>query len=683
MRINSLEIQNFGIYSENKTKVDFKKTPQKPFHIVSAKSGVGKTTMWQALNWVFFGGSVEHSFIEQDKDFCIYNYDTQKKKKPFKIEVIADIELDKNDMEFIDNEMRTKEGLYKILRTSERDSRGLTINEQVNIYKIEGGKSTPYTEDAEAFILNFLPPGIRSYYFFDGANTDFLTLTKESNKVKKAINALSGLDLYNKTIDIIASYAYAIKEPKELTDVHINELKNKWEALEKAVDESKKVYGKLFEKIQALKSRIKIIEPIVMANEAASEVRDKLVRVKNDIIKARKNIKNHEKDIRTFYGDDFCHILLNENYLNLSDNIKEEIEKNEWPQGVSVKQVAILEAIILGNDSKAKDLIIQASDTAEIKPKKGREFFELMMKGIRDVIDGEDLKGADVSVLKAGIDMHYDKKESLLKVIEGLEERKSSDVQIERKAIIERDTIMKKYSLSEGDIENTGTIPEVKELEKKEGELKLSEDAANRINGKLPKLKSDAKDAKDKYEAAFQKGPGTSPQKRQRAVMHNLENKLNEQKETLESINKKEVQANLKEIYLGFWKHDSQIHEVTIDGNYNVSVLQPNGTKSRLSKGQSITLAIAFVISIVRACGIRNIPFAIDCPAGNIDDGLSIDVYKILADHCDQVLLFLLPGREYIPKTEEFKYLNKVMSNGYTLTKSKDSEIKIKEISNA
>ena len=73
MIIKTLNIENFRIYYGNDYSIDLNTTNEKPFSVIVGKSGSGKTTMWQALNWCFFGMEAINDFKKTDSNWIPYS----------------------------------------------------------------------------------------------------------------------------------------------------------------------------------------------------------------------------------------------------------------------------------------------------------------------------------------------------------------------------------------------------------------------------------------------------------------------------------------------------------------------------------------------------------------------------------------------------------------------------------
>tara|TARA_S200000501_G_scaffold378261_1_gene440025 strand:- start:2942 stop:4999 length:2058 start_codon:yes stop_codon:yes gene_type:complete len=682
MFIDSISLKNFGIYGDEPQKFEFKQDPKKPFHIIVGRSGVGKTTLWQALNWGFFGDSMIKTFETQDKDFCLYNLATQanckKDKKNFKVEVVIHIKLDSKDESFLQDESKTKNRIYKITRTQMLKANGAPYDDcNISVHKIDKGLSEPLESDPQVFISSFLPSGIRPYYFYDGATTDFQSLVGNKAKVKKAVDALSGLDLYDDTIEIIGQYDKALPIQVELTDEYIKTLKSEVSGAEEVIKDVIKRRDKAIDDEKQANEDIKIYKPIVDSHEELKNLWDKISGLDTQIRNFENRAEDQENLISKFYNRDFFNIILDDAYKNITKSIGIEIENDIWPQGISTEQLNILSKRMKMN--RGKNLIQEASVEENLSEKEASKFLFNLMEKIKLELLDSSLQGKEITRLKEGIEERMKDTETKIDDLKKFEDN-LSDFKLQARKI---DKVRKRV-LKESGIDDTSKPPEeIKEVKLLNDAVSLSKISKNKIQKEIDNKKKwdiELDRRRLKLEKALGKKGGSKHRLKQREILLALNKKLKNYRENYQEMNRVEVEKNLKRIYLGFWKHDSQICDVQINKDYEVKVLTSNGTPIKLSKGQNITLAVAFVVGIIKSCGLNNLPFAIDAPAGNIDDELAINVYQVLSKETNQTILFLLPQREYVEGSKEKIFIDKYSSNGYKITKNKKSQIEYKEI---
>ena len=186
MRIESIELLNFGSY-EGVNRFDFTgSSPEQRIIIIGGKNGAGKTTLFSALQ------------------ICLYGYASFGYKSPGKRylrEISARINnrarLDESSQAYVRLSF-SQDGVladrYEMTRAWSWS--GEAVSETLTI--VQNGR--PLDEEAavnfQNYLLHLIPPELHKLYFFDGEKIAEYFLDDAHNNMKDALLVLSGNDTY-------------------------------------------------------------------------------------------------------------------------------------------------------------------------------------------------------------------------------------------------------------------------------------------------------------------------------------------------------------------------------------------------------------------------------------------------------------------------------------------------------
>lgn len=186
MRIESIELLNFGSY-EGLNRFDFTAgAPEKRIVIIGGKNGAGKTTLFSALQICLYGSA---------------SFGYKSSGKRYLREIAARINnrarLDESSCAYVKLSF-SQDGIltdhYEMTRTWRWQ--GGEVSETLAI--IQNGQ--PLDEEAainfQNYLLHLIPPELHKLYFFDGENIAGYFLDDSHNNMKDALLVLSGDDTY-------------------------------------------------------------------------------------------------------------------------------------------------------------------------------------------------------------------------------------------------------------------------------------------------------------------------------------------------------------------------------------------------------------------------------------------------------------------------------------------------------
>lgn len=247
MLINSLSLNNFGLYSGEHV-IDLGNTnKEKPIILIGGMNGRGKTTILEAILLALYGRR-SFAFLESKLSYPAYlrKY-VNKMDGSLKswIEITFVLTLDDQ------SENITLKRVWDIDVKSRID--------QLFVYK--NGQYDKYLSDNwSTYFENILPSGVSRFFFFDGEKIADIAEEHTDTQLKDSIKTLLGIDTIDrlandlKKIVLKKNYKYHL----ESSDSGITELNNKKNALTVKAEEIKQRISSQFSKQSQL--RIKLEE---------------------------------------------------------------------------------------------------------------------------------------------------------------------------------------------------------------------------------------------------------------------------------------------------------------------------------------------------------------------------------------------------------------------------------------
>jgi len=195
MKIKRIGYENFRAF---KTRGDICFSTDGEINIIYGGNGAGKTTLHQLFQWIFYNTT---SFNKSSSD-KLYNLEYES-EAPINsmFSVIGDIEFEHEEKLYL---------LRREWQYQKKMSSSINMNKRVTLsYKTKDYDWERVSGDSSVFIEKVLPPGLSTYFFFDGERmiTDLMEKGQDSSKkLKKALYSIFDLNLYEKASRHIGSY---------------------------------------------------------------------------------------------------------------------------------------------------------------------------------------------------------------------------------------------------------------------------------------------------------------------------------------------------------------------------------------------------------------------------------------------------------------------------------------------
>lgn len=224
MIITRVKLENFGLYA-GVQEFNFKTTAQRNIILIGGQNGNGKTTLFEAIRFCFYGPAIFHKRLTSKE------YEDYLKSKIYynvKKEVCANNASIEIEFEYVHLGKLQK---YCINRSWKLEND--QINEVFNV-KRDGEQLDEVESDQwQVFISDLIPPGLSELFFFDGEKIQNLANdTPDNIQLSDSFKSLLGIDLIEKLQSDLEIYLL-----KQLKQSSTKEIRSEMEGLEKKEQE--------------------------------------------------------------------------------------------------------------------------------------------------------------------------------------------------------------------------------------------------------------------------------------------------------------------------------------------------------------------------------------------------------------------------------------------------------------
>jgi len=242
VRLKSIEIRNYRQFVEQ--KIDLTTNEDKNTIVIVGNNGYGKSNIFNAINWCFFG--VEEHLNPDDRSLPICNSNTFiKMKKGSLEESIVKIEMETEiGKKIIERQMKTE-------KISENKANAFDTKLKVMECIGNDWKISPFPEYS---ISRILPEDMKNFFFIDGEKLRQLFEKCNPKDIKKSIFDLSQITLLQNAIDHLNYVKRSIRSAKAGIAPVLEEYENALKELENKIKKNEELLEK---RKQDVKSMVK------------------------------------------------------------------------------------------------------------------------------------------------------------------------------------------------------------------------------------------------------------------------------------------------------------------------------------------------------------------------------------------------------------------------------------------
>lgn len=186
MKIERIELYNFGSYEELNTFDIETEDASKRIVIIGGKNGAGKTTLFTAMQVCLYGHA-SFGFKTSGKRYLKEIYDL----------INNQARLDESKNAYVKiclSESRIDTDHYEIVRSWSWSNS--IVHEKLSVKQNGKELDEEATLNFQKYLLHLIPPELHKLYFFDGERIAEYFLDEQRNNIKDALLVLSGNDTY-------------------------------------------------------------------------------------------------------------------------------------------------------------------------------------------------------------------------------------------------------------------------------------------------------------------------------------------------------------------------------------------------------------------------------------------------------------------------------------------------------
>lgn len=293
MKISKVEFENFRNFRDY-CCIEF--PTDGSVAVIYGPNGVGKTTMHQLFQWIFYG-EVHFNKTASNKMYNLEFEDAASYHQLFSVLGIVEFEHPDKDGNIEYYRLR-REWRY---RKEQTDSK--VIEKVIKLTKKIGGDWKKVPGVPEDVIEQILPSGLSQYFFFDGESmiADLSQKGKDSAKsLRKALYSIFDLDIYDQAIVHIGAQSNG--SSTVLGKLYLSRAEN---STDKDIIEARGLYRQALKKVETLETDIANCKSSIERYRA--EVQELSERIGNNpsraqLEKRRKTAKSSIKTLETAIG---------------------------------------------------------------------------------------------------------------------------------------------------------------------------------------------------------------------------------------------------------------------------------------------------------------------------------------------------------------------------------------------
>jgi len=631
MKIQSIELENYRQY-RGKVVVQLSCDPGRNITIIQGVNGSGKTNMLNAVNWCLYDREEHLSKYATKQQPIINDAELQELAKGEKIYAKVTLKMidEKDNDRFYQFERKIGARKY--------DNGRIIFDTQSEFHAyMQIGRDIQEIRQTEILINRILPHGVKSFFFFDGERLDEFFKEEKSASVRNAIFDVSQLDLLDKTIEHLEKTISSIRSGIKGESPQVDLIRERIREIEKGLENCKISKKEKDEKLKEIRGKIREIE---------NKLKDSNESVVKTLAKQRENLE--------------------QKIVQVEENIektKEQVVNNLIEVGPSIYGIAAMNSAIKQIEQKAKK--------GDIPPKIKQTF-------VRELLEkGECICGTDISVEnearhrletllnEAKISEIYEDILKLKYQLNPMIERATNFLEEQnnlRKRLMEFEEEKRraKNELQEVNTRLQGiNVEEIANLEVARQQLKRQEESLIRDIGILEQKIENARLAIDRDQRELER------ELRKSRKFREVNEKLKIAAETLNALNtirqkliddiRNTIEKKTRDYFLRLiWKKDTY-DTVTIDNNYNISVINKLGSEclGTLSAGERQILALSFLAALREVSGF-DAPIIIDTPLGRISKEHKESIAMLLPEFLkDAQVTMFMTDEEYSPRVRQ------------------------------
>lgn len=615
--IESIQLSNYRQFKGNHC-LNFIYDSEKNVSIILGKNGAGKSNILNAITWCLYGHEIHSDKkIYNTTDMPLINATT-----------VSELNVGQKASALVKISLKTQQGSWSIERkiSGFKNNKSLLTYESGNLKvtrNINGETIVDEGDNTQILINNLLPVDLQSFFFIDGEQLRDFFKFRSPEKVAKAIEQVSQLELIEKS------------------DIHLRELKRN---LRKEVRESTPQLEIIHQKIQSNDNKIQENQnSIAPLRESIETWQIELENIKEYLLTTNNGDLKNLISERSAIEDDLRQ-LESELSFNYREKYKYIVEfapyiylKNEINQAKTLIEANIEAKTKLHNISR--DLINSIlSENTCICGKEIDEEARKVLKSYSDELIFSDLRENIISGKNRYEDILVNLGRFPEKISEFNYKINSKRNQIESKN--RRLTQIQENILNFNEDEITHKEVQRDELIKK---ISSKELAIKILEGRIKVyIKNNQVLQKEEEKEIFKDKKNELLRKKLEIVDDTLK-VFAKTTDQIKYLVRKHVEKTTSNNFFELIRKTGAFNEININENYEVKVQHSKGFNviDHLSAGEYMILGLSFMSSLMTISGFKA-PVIIDTPLGKIDDEHRDHITSKLPEFVEGTQLILL-----------------------------------------
>jgi DNA sulfur modification protein DndD len=333
MWLEKITLKDFRCFYDEQT-IEFSQDPEKNVTLVHGESGLGKTTLLNALLWCFYGEMTAR--FEKREDLVNHDAVAHGRSNSY-VEVF-----------FEHNRNRYRARRY---------TKGGGDGREFIIMRIEQDGHQVTLPNPDAFINTVIPRGMAGHFLFDGEHAEVFLGEDNRSSVRSAVQDILGCSLIKTAIaDLTDAAAYYRRQIPSTKGVgNIDAIRERIDTLENQIQQAKKSREDLRGDIEIIEQQIADIDDKLRTSAAAKELQTRRDKTAGELDRAKKREASAQEELLKWLGDNGRFLVSAQITSHTSEYLNEQEIKGKLPSPYNeefVRDLLELERCFCGAELK-------------------------------------------------------------------------------------------------------------------------------------------------------------------------------------------------------------------------------------------------------------------------------------------------------------------------------------------
>lgn len=614
MKLERIILENFRQYF-GQQKLNFAKERERNVTVIHGINGAGKTSLFLALNWCFYGRNVENIKVVDNVGELVSKEAIAQAKPGDQVQTSVTIA-------FLHNGHR-----YMIKRTltgSKLLTGKLALNELDQFTMMRqgtNGRSEPIMNPLGTMNA-ILPVNAREYFFFDGEKIDNFAKPEAAAQVKDAIFLVLKLEMLERSQRHLENTAAGYR--RELKKASGGELRDLLEQDEKLRDERDKA-GKRKEELEKEKDsaqrKVSEIDQKLRDSQNAKTLQQQRDRIDRDLKQRRMELTTLVEQVRERATSGYP-ILAQSAMQQALAILNEKRERGEIPS--SIRQQFI-------QDLLSEMICICGRPFADHGPEH-QKLLSLMNRAVPSSLEDDVLNTSGTLAAFA------DKNSQLQILVQADMQKRTELIDIIRELDEELDDVSRQLKGS--------PLEEISRLEAQRDNFKMDIDSHNMEIGALSQRIEQATKEINGLEKKITMARKEEKREQELSLKYDLAQKaadaIGEMYHVHADNMREQIEARTKEIFQSLVWKESHFQDVRLGSDFNLEVIDRYGQSARpeLSAGERQVLSLSFITAMALVSE-EEAPLVMDTPFGRLSSHHRNSITEKLPTMANQLILFV------------------------------------------